>query len=262
MLADSHCHLLDARLIDRADEIVANLERDGLEFIVQVGDSVSDSATGLEFALRHERVYCTIGVHPHMLGDYTNEFEIWAVAVRNNEKIVAVGEVGLDYYHITHPKEFQAEIFTRQIRLAHELKLPLVIHTRDAWTDTMAILCDNREYLQHGILFHCFSHGETELREATEKLETPTNAVYFAFGGWTRDNGAIAACPIDRMLLETDSPYLNPPESGGKKILNEPKNVRHVCEYIASVRQIPLDEIARATLENTKNFYKIGEGAK
>ena len=157
LLADSHCHILDPRLICASEQIVANMHEDGLEFIVEVSAGVTESHESVAFACMHKNVYCTIGVHPHMIAEYNDQFEYWAKNVAAREKLVAFGEIGLDYYHLPHPKPFQREIFARQIRLAHEMKLPIVIHTRDAFAETMEVLIENKDYVKHGLLFHCFS---------------------------------------------------------------------------------------------------------
>ena len=259
-LADSHCHITDPRLIDRADEIVGRMDADGLDFIVEVSASVTESRDVIEFAKNHANVYCTVGVHPHMIGEYTDEFEMWAIdAVPpfiRAKKVVAFGEIGLDYFHNDHPHELQRDIFTRQIRLADRLGLPLVVHTRDAFKDTMDVLIENKKFIRNGILFHCFSESGDEVAVAREHFDA-----YFAFGGGVtyaeKSLSAIRAVPIDRMLLETDAPYLNPKTAGGKKIINEPKNVSYVAEFIAGVLDVPKEDIATATLENTRRFFGL-----
>jgi len=277
LLADSHCHLLDDRLVSRADEIIAHMGDDNLDFIIEVGTGANTSYEAFLFAQKHNNVFCTVGVHPHLCNEYGDEFERFVtkiVSKEHNHKIVAIGECGLDYYHMTHPKEIQRDVFIKQILLAEKLGLPLVIHTRDAWADTIEILTVNKSHIKHGILFHCFSHGADEIVTALQYFGTGCGGVYFAFGGavtYTNanpdvtshgkstdmSNGAIRACPLDRMLLETDAPYLNPKPAGGKKHPNEPKNVHHVAQYIAELLEIPLETIAEKTLKNTRRFFRI-----
>ena len=256
-LADSHCHILDPRLVHRADEIAANLEINGLDFIVEISASIQESRESIEFANKHDRVFCTIGVHPHTIHQYDCEFERWALSQKGNKKLVAYGECGLDYYHLPHPKELQREIFTRQILLADQLNLPLVVHTRDAFDETMEILVKNKAYIRNGLLFHCFSEGADQVAQARNHFDA-----YFAFGGGVTYNsvvsdGAIKAVPLDRMLLETDSPYQNPKQAGGKKLINEPKNVLFVAEYISGLLNKDIKIIAENTLKNTYRFFKI-----
>ena len=256
MLADSHCHTLDSRLVHRADEIVSCLKDDGLEFIVEISADPQESCGAVEFADTHDNVYCTIGVHPHCAREYSDEFERWALS-QKSAKVIAVGECGLDYHYPDGaPKELQKEAFTRQIRLADKLKLPLVVHTRDAFEDTLAILVENKKYIRNGILLHCFSEGANEVERIQKHFSS-----YFAFGGAITyknnkiSNGAIRAVPLDRLLVETDAPYLSPEPLRGK--INEPKNVRLVAEHIARVLELPFEDIAKATLENTKRFFRL-----
>jgi TatD DNase family protein len=267
--ADSHCHITDGRLIHRANEIAENMDADGLDFIIETCASVAEAGDIYDFAKKHKNVYCTLGVHPQMVHEYTDGFEAWALSHTGDKKIVAYGEIGLDYYHMENPKDLQRRIFARQILLAHKMSLPIVIHTRDAFDDTLDVLIENKSFIKHGLLFHCFSESATQVDQARKHFDC-----YFAFGGAVtytpadaefnptsggsiKSVSAIRAVPLNRILLETDAPYLNPRAAGGKKILNEPKNVRHVAEYIAAVLNIPPEKIAAAALENTKRFFNI-----
>jgi len=257
-LIDSHCHILDPRLADQADEIVANLGADGLECIIEISACVNESKESLAFAQKHEKVFCTIGVHPHVIHEYDDEFERWALAQVSNKKIVGFGECGLDYCEKFMPnsKELQKQIFTRQIILADKMKLPLVVHERESFEDTMQVLIENKKHINHGLLLHCFSECEVEVKRVREHFDA-----YFAFGGAITfknnkvSNSAIKAIPLDRILVETDSPYLSPEPFRGK--LNQPKNVRIIAEFIAGVLDMPLEKIAKVTTQNTKRFFGI-----
>ena len=260
---DSHCHILDPRLACRADEIAKSITDDGLLFIVEISADPKEARDALEFAQKHDNVYCTIGVHPQMAHEYDQEFERWAMSqscncCKSDGKIVAFGECGLDYHYTSDKKDLQKDVFIRQIKLADQLGLPLCVHTWDAFDDTIAVLIANKQYINNGILFHCFSEGGDQVEIAREHFDA-----YFAFGGGIthckdgRSDSAIRAVPIDRMMLETDAPYLNPVANGGKKIINEPKNVKFIASYIANLLNIPLDDVARATTQNAKTFYKI-----
>ena len=252
--ADSHCHILDPRLLIRAEEIVAHLDADDLDFIVEISAGAKESVDAVKFADGHKNVYCTIGVHPHNLDEFTVGFEAWAKC-RSNRKIVGYGECGLDYYHMPHLKDVQKEMFARQIKLAHEMKLPLVVHTRDAFDDTLAILVANKDLVRNGLLIHCFSEGEAAVRRIREHFDP-----YFAFGGAVTYKGgkldaAIRAVGLDRMLLETDAPYLTPEPLRGT--INEPKNVVFVAKYVAGVLDTSVDNVAKHTLANTRALYRI-----
>ena len=258
---DTHCHILDPRIVCRADEIVSSMENDGLDFIVEISASVPESRESVAFANRHKNVFCTIGVHPHVIDGYSDEFERWAMSQSCNccgagGKIVGYGECGLDYHHMAHPARLQQEIFARQILLADRLGLPLVIHERDSFEDLLRILVDHKDHIRNGLLFHCFSEGAEEVAMVRQHFDA-----YFAFGGGItycdKSIDAVKAVPIDRMVLETDAPYLNPKQNGGKKILNEPKNVRIIAQYIAEILDMPIEDVAKHTTANARRFFRI-----
>ena len=250
MLADSHCHILDPKLKDKVSQIVDNLKNDGLEFIVEISADPNEAKEALAFATAHKNVYCTIGVHPCNAGQYDDEFERWCVGVKS-KKVVAFGECGLDYYHKDCPVDIQKQVFIKSIKLANKLGLPLVVHSRDAFEDTYKILKENKKHLNNGLLIHCFSYGAAEVRAFAE-LDA-----FFAFGGAVTyknnkiSDDAIRAVAKDRILIETDCPYLSPEPNRGK--VNEPKNVKLVAAYIMRIINLTEKEI----LDNTKRFYRI-----
>jgi len=251
MVIDSHAHLLDPLLRDRAEEILRDLRQDGVECIVEVGTDFKDSRMSLKFAEAHDNVYCTIGVHPMFAGTYDTGFEEWAIA-QKSEKIVAVGECGLDYFHMDYPKDVQRETFVRQIKLAARLGLPLVVHSRDAFEDMYETLNANKKFLKNGVILHCFSGGAEEV-ERFKAFDA-----YFAFGGAvTYKNAckaaeAIRVVPENRLLIETDCPYLAPVPFRGQ--INEPKNVKIVAERIAAITNLTFDEVAKLTTANARRI--------
>lgn len=259
-LIDSHVHLLDPRLRERAEEIIKNFETDDIEFVVEISADVSESHDAVDFANSNKNVYCTIGVHPIFAETYCDDFEAWAQQQVGNQKVVAIGECGFDYYHMETPAEHQRDVFVRQIKLAHAMGLPLVVHARDAFDDTFAVLNAHKQYLNNGLVLHCFSGGADEV-ERFKALDA-----YFAFGGAiTYKNSvisvdAIRAVPRDRLMVETDCPYLAPVPIRGT--VNEPKNVRYVAEHIAGILGLTFDEVAEITSSNTKRFYRIIDRVK
>lgn len=261
-VVDSHCHVLDPRLKDKAGEIVACMEKDGLAYIVEISADPQEAVEALKFANQHKNVYCTCGVHPIFADQYSEDFEKWAEencikhSIKNNGKIVAIGECGFDFYHKDCPPDIQEKAFAAQIKLGHKFGLPLVVHTRDAFEDTFRVLLKYKGQIKNGLLIHCFSYGAAEADKLSKEFDA-----YFAFGGAvTYKNAAMAeeairAVRFDRLLLETDAPYLAPVPLRGS--VNEPKNVRIVCEHVARVLNLTTDEVARKTRENTKRFYNI-----
>jgi len=248
-LVDTHCHLLDPRLRDEKVDLT------GLEFVVEIGADVSESKEVIEFVKTDNIIYGTVGVHPHFAHEYNNEFENWVKKTLPQEKIVAIGECGLDYQNDV-PHELQREVFKRQIKLSHELQMPLVVHSREAFIDTFNILKEHKELLTNGILIHCFSYGCDELTLMYTELDA-----YFAFGGAITykyahiATDAIRACPSDRIVLETDCPYLSPVPLRGTT--NEPKNIKIIAQYVANILNKPLSEIAVTTTQNAKRFFRI-----
>ncbi|MCL2846486.1 MAG: TatD family hydrolase [Firmicutes bacterium] len=273
LLADSHVHLLDARLLECIDETVRGFDAEGIAFVVEAGTCFIDSKRALQLAAKYDNVYCTIGVHPHEARDYETRvtgyglstmeddiemgFEEWARHIAGHKKIVAVGECGLDYHYDHSPRDVQRDVFARQIRLAHELKLPLVVHSREAFDDTFNILLENKSLLQNGVLFHCFGYGALEAEKLTAEFDA-----YFAFGGALTFGkktqclvDALKIVPHDRILLETDCPYLSPVPCRGQ--INQPRNVRLVAQHVAKLLDKTELEIAVLTLSNTKRFFHI-----
>lgn len=259
--ADSHSHILSEKLRDRAEQIVADLCTDGLAFIVEIGCDPDDAKQAVEFALKHERVYCAVGVHPHYAPQYTDEFETW-LKKQNYNKLVAIGECGLDYHYDHSPRDVQREVFARQIRLSHELGLPLIVHSRDAFDDTFSVLKENKSLLANGVVMHCYSYGAAEVKKLLAEFG---DGIYFSFSGaltycksyqsTEEARAALSAVPLDRIMAETDCPYLAPVPVRGT--VNEPKNARYVIAHMAELLGKSFEDICALTLENTKRFFKI-----
>ena len=254
--ADSHCHIHDARL--DAGACVAAAREQGVGLMVTVGcDELTTQAAINVASVEHVApVWATAGLHPH---DATDGLEwIRPVLDRAEElRIVGVGECGLDYYYEHSPRDVQQRIFAEQIQLAHEYHLPLVIHTRDAWDDTFAVMAT--EGTPSTTIFHCFSGGPEEAA-ACMALGA---GVYLSYSGIVTFNtaeelrAAAAITPLERMLVETDSPYLAPIPYRGKK--NQPAYVPFVGTRIAEVKGLPVDQVARGTFAATTRAFGLSE---
>jgi TatD DNase family protein len=257
MLIDTHTHLDDARYNDDRDAMIARARGAGVDAFVTIGCDLATSRAAVSLAERYPFVYASIGVHPHeakhIQDDWYGEFRRLA----KNKKVVAYGEIGLDYhYNHSSPKE-QRDRFREQIQFARELKLPVIIHTREAQEDTVAILKEEKASDVGGVL-HCFS-GDAWL--AKEALDL---GFYLSFSGIvTFQNAAMLRdiaknTPLDRLLIETDCPYLTPVPHRGKR--NEPAYVFHVARQLASVHFGEADAIERigqATTANAKRLFRI-----
>lgn len=255
MLIDTHCHLTDDRLAEEVDEIVASMRTDGLEALVTVGYDIESSLKGAELALKYDAVYCSVGIHPHdAVSADTDAYAAFSELATRHGKVVAIGEIGLDYFYDLSPRDVQQRAFAEQLELAHECGLPVILHVRDAYEDSRKILFDNRRYLDNGVLLHCYS-GSAEMVKVFSALDA-----YYAFGGAiTFKNAkhnleALRVVPRDRLLVETDSPYMTPVPYRGKT--NFPKYVSLVAEKAAEVLETDRAEIEEITTKNAKTLFK------
>ena len=256
MLIDSHCHLTDERLLPALDEIVNGLVSNGLESVITVGYDLPSSVDGVDIARRFDRVYAMVGMHPHDSRLMTAEIYDIFRDLSRDDKVVAIGEIGLDYHYDLSPRDVQQKVFAEQIEMADALKLPIALHVREAYEDTRKILEDNKSKLSHGVLLHCYS-GSSEMVKVFSKYDA-----YFAFGGPITFKNAVhnieslKAVPLDRLLFETDAPYMTPVPFRGKT--NEPKHTILVAKKASEVLGIELDTLIEKTCQNTKTlFYKM-----
>ncbi len=256
MIIDSHCHLTDERLLPSVESIVSSLENDGLESVITVGYDLPSSVTGVEIARKHKNVYATVGMHPHDSRLMTEEIYDTFRVLAEDSKVVAIGEIGLDYYYDLSPRDVQQRVFQEQIELADSLKLPIALHVRDAYGDTEKILSDNKSKLSHGVLLHCYS-GSSEMVKVFSKFDA-----YFSFGGAITFKNAVhnieslKCVSLDRLLFETDAPYMTPVPFRGKT--NFPKYTSLVVKKASEVLEIPEEVLIRKSNQNTKTlFYKM-----
>lgn len=254
-MIDTHVHLNDERLSPHIDEIVGNMPLDGISALINVGYDIPSSELALSQAERYDGVYCAIGVHPHDASTYDASAEEFLVKASASNKCVAIGEIGLDYYYDLSPRETQKEVFVRQLDLAHSLKKPVVIHLRDAYGDMLPLLKANKDKLEYGILLHCYS-GSLELLKEFSKL-----GAYFAYGGAitfknaTEKPSIVRATPMDRLLLETDCPYMTPVPYRGQT--NYPRYVSLVRDRVADILSLDAREIDEITTANARRFFNI-----
>jgi TatD DNase family protein len=244
---DDHCHL-DADPAVAARDIEA-ARAAGVERIITVGTDVASSQAAIQTARRHDGVWATAGVHPHDAKVGTDGLEALLAAA----EVVAVGECGLDYHYDHSPRPVQREVFAAQIALAHRHDLALVIHTREAWDDTFAILA--AEGPPARTVVHCFSGGPTEARRALDLGAYLSISGIVTFPNATDVRGAAALCPLDRLLVETDSPFLAPVPHRGKR--NEPAFVALVGTAVAAARGVEPGAVADATWANAASVYGV-----
>ena len=240
---DNHCHLDDERLPGGTDGVIAAARAAGVHGMITVGTDAARSAAAIAVASAHDGVWATVGLHPH---DAVNGIDD-LVPLLDRPKVVAVGECGLDYHYDHSPRAVQREMFAAQIQLAHERDLPLVIHTREAWDDTFDIL--RAEGTPTRTIFHCFSGGVAEARQCLDLGAFLSFSGIVTFKAADELRAAARACPLDRLLVETDSPYLAPVPHRGRR--NEPAHVPLVGAAVAAARDETTESVAAATWRNT-----------
>ncbi|MEM9041317.1 MAG: TatD family hydrolase [Actinomycetota bacterium] len=250
---DSHCHVHDESIPGGADGAVELARAAGVAAMVTVGCDRGTTLAAIAVAERHDDVFATVGLHPH---DAVNGTDTVADLLTDAEgaipdTVVAVGEAGLDYYYDHSPRDVQRHVFAEQIALAHQHRLPLVIHSRDAWDDTFDIL--DAEGVPDRTIFHCFTGGPTEARGGLDR------GIFLSFSGIVTFRSAsdiqqaALDCPTERLLIETDSPYLAPVPHRGKP--NRPAWVTDVARFVADLRDEALDEFSAASVEATRDAF-------
>jgi TatD DNase family protein len=239
---DSHCHVHDERIPDGTAAAVAAAADVGVSTLITVGCDRVTSQAAITAAAEHESVRATVGLHPHDAVDGVDTI----VDLLDTPGIVAVGEAGLDYHYEHSPRDVQRIVFAEQVQLANERSLPLVIHTREAWEDTFDVLV--AEGMPERLIFHCFTGGPDEARRCLDIGGMLSFSGIVTFTSAIEVQLAAKLCPLDRMLVETDSPYLAPAPHRGKK--NRPAWVPHVGEFIAELRDDDVASIADATTRN------------
>jgi len=254
MYIDAHAHLDDPVLSPREEEILAAAKTSGVGVIVNASSDLPSSEKSVALAKRHEEVYAVIGVHPHEAKTYSDEVEKKLRLLAKEQKVVAYGEIGLDYHYDLSPREVQCEVLERQIQVAAELDLPVVFHVREAYEDFNRIIERNLSYLKRGSLLHCYGGSAELAKYYLKKLDA-----YFSFGGVLtfakHKDEVLAVIPEDRLLLETDCPYMTPVPHRGTP--NEPKYIPLVAEKMAALKGLSREEIERVTTENAKRFYSV-----
>lgn len=250
-LFDSHAHYNDEKFEEDREEILKEIYRSGVTKLVNAGYSLESSKSAIQIANSHDFIYSTVGISPNDIVDYKKEDLKEIENLAKSPKVVAIGEIGLDYYWNKENKNLQKEVFISQIEIANKLNLPIVIHTREAVYDTLEIL-KNNNCNKKGI-FHCCPFNVDLVREGL-KL-----GFYISFAGPTTFKNSknapeiIKMVPLDKMLIETDSPYLSPEPFRGKR--NDSRNVKYIAQKIAEVKQIPLEEVAKATYNNAEKIF-------
>jgi TatD DNase family protein len=255
MLIDTHAHLQWTNFDADRERVITRARKADVKYIVNIGFDLNSSMEAIELAEKHEGLYTTVGIHPHNASQLNENVLEELRKLSENSKTVAIGEIGLDYYRNLSPLEAQRKAFEAQLRLAEEMELPAVIHDREAHADTLEMLSKFRGKIE-GIM-HCFSGS----REMAEQFINSGFLISFA-GPVTFPNAhklhEVAKCTaLNRILLETDSPWLAPQEVRGKR--NEPSFLPFIAKKIARLKGTSMDELAEATSKNARRIFQLPE---
>lgn len=255
-MVDTHVHLDDKRYKEGAGAIVAEFQANDINFVVNNSCDYKTMLIGCDLARKHSEVFATVGMHPHDAKSFNDIFvsKMISLAEADRKKVVAVGEVGLDFHYDFSERQTQKDVFAQQIEIADKLNLPLVLHVREAYKETEDILEAQKKYLNNGVLWHCYS-GSLEFARQFIKL-----GHCFAFGGAITFKNAnkseiVRGIPKEQLLAETDCPYMTPEPFRGKT--NYPEFVKFVIEKIAEMREESFFETDRTLTQNAKRFFRI-----
>ncbi len=255
MLFDSHTHLTSPRFAADGDlaEVIARIE--ALDMLVMdVGCDLESSLLAVEHAAKYDWCYASVGYHPHETRDMDENTLSMIKALAKKPKVQAIGEIGLDYHYDHSPRDVQQKWFRRQIRLALALDMPIIIHDREAHEDILRILKEENAF-QTKVLMHCFS-GSAQMAEQCVKL-----GCYLSIAGPVTFKNAnklldvVKVTPMDRLLIETDAPYLTPEPYRGKR--NEPSFVQHTAAKVAAIKELSYETVVKSTSDNAKKFFGI-----
>lgn len=254
---DSHAHLDDDKFNDDREEIVNKIHKEDIDKFISAGYSLDGSKKAIALSNKYEFIYSTCGISPNDIPQ--TEDELWIMLekieklVKENKKVVAIGEIGLDYYWNKDNKELQKQAFIKQIEMANRFELPIVIHTRDAVMDTLEILKQNNVKCKG--VFHCCPLNRELVKEGLKLGFYISFAGPVTFKNSKNANEIIEMVPLDRILIETDSPYLSPEPLRGRR--NDPRNVKYIAQKISDVKGINLEEVAKVTYQNAEEIFNI-----
>jgi len=255
MIFDTHAHYDDEAFNEDRDKLLLSLPENGIEAVVNVGASIQSTKNTLELMKKYSFVYGAAGVHPNETAELNEHLMDWLRHVAGKEKVVAIGEIGLDYYWNEPEPEVQKHWFVRQLDLAREVNLPVIVHSRDAAKDTLDIIKAENARDMGGVI-HCFSYSVEMAREYLSM------GFYLGIGGVLTFNNAkklkevVDYMPMDQLVLETDCPYLSPVPNRGKR--NSSLNLPYVVKAVSEIKGISEEEVIAVTRENARRMYRLG----
>ena len=252
MLIDTHCHLDFPEFEEDRDQVIRRAKNNGIDYFINIGSSLAGSERSIEIASAYGYIYATVGIHPHEADHFDKKAEEAIRALAKKDKVVAIGEIGLDYFKNYSRAENQRALFRSLAKIAQELNLPLVIHSREAQEDTLKIL---KEVTPQKAVVHCFSTDADFLKRCLDAgffVSFTCNITYKKAEGL---RSLVKITPIQRLMLETDAPFLSPQGLRGRR--NEPMHVKTLAEEIARIKDMSVEEVARVTTDNAKKFFDL-----
>jgi len=254
MLFDSHAHLDASKFDSDRDKVIKRAYDSGVHWIMNPGADYESSVAAVKLSETYDFIYAAVGIHPHDASSVDDMMLSLIKAMARKAKVKAIGEIGLDYHYDFSPRDVQQHWFRKQLQLAKTLNMPVIIHDREANQDVLSILKEESSF-DTGVLMHCFS-GSAELARQYVKL-----GAYISIAGPVTFKNArklaevVETVPLDKLMIETDSPYLTPVPYRGKR--NESSRVRHVCEKIAEIKGLTFEQVAEQTTNNAKKYFGI-----
>ncbi len=252
MLIDTHSHINSERLDDCRDEIIKNLEKGRVGRVICPSFSLESSITSLALANENKRVWAALGVHPENCAEFDEKTSTWLDENLSNPKVVAVGEIGLDYHYGTDDYKLQRIVCEKQIQLAHKHNLPVVFHLRDAWDDSLALLREFRSDISKGVV-HCFDGDKATAEKILELGYYISFTGLITFPARVELREVVKIMPHDKLMVETDAPYLAPQSYRGK--VNRPEYVADIADMVASLWGISSEKVDEITTKNAVNFF-------
>ncbi len=252
MFIDTHCHLDFPEFNPDRGEVIQRAKQEGIDCIINIGSSLQGTKASLELAKRYDFIYATAGIHPHEADKFNPDIRDSLEALAKKDKVVAIGEIGLDYYKNYSKAENQKQLFISLLKLAKDLGKPVVIHSRQALSDTLTLL---KGSLPQKAVVHCFSGDENFLKECLDLgffISFTCNLTYRKADNLRK---LVKIMPQERLLLETDAPFLPPEGLRGRR--NEPIYVKSLAQEIARIKEISIEEVAKITSENARNFFGL-----
>lgn len=256
VLFDTHVHVNAAQFSEDRDETIQRAFDAGVKYMIVVGFDRETIPPAIEIAEQYETIYAAVGWHPVDAVDMTDEDLAWIEELSAHPKVVAIGEMGLDYHWDKSPKEVQKDVFRKQIQLAKKVKMPIIIHNREATEDIIGVLQEENAKEIGGIM-HCYNDSVDYVQACLDMNFHISLGGPVTFKNATMPKEVAVEVPSDRLLVETDAPFLAPHPNRGKR--NEPSYVKLVAEKIAELRDVPFDELSRITTENAFSLFKIGK---